>query len=301
MKTGIKIGIVALMLPFALAAQTDMVWDTYGLGFTLPRGMTITENNSEVFSAERSDLSLAIVPFKEGTVGPEELADLLIELARDFDYDVVTDVDDLQLDDLYGLYTEGTKDGAQAVLAALLDEGSESNYFVILVYESNTRDMAIELVASFYPYDGEVAGPTDMVWNTYGLGFALPAGMVITENNREAFSAERDDLLLSIVPFKENTVGPEELADFLIAMAEEFDYDVVTDVDELELDDLYGFYAVGTKDGGQAVLVTLMDEGSASNYFVIVVYTEARKSPAFETIFSFYPYEKYWEPLPDKE
>ena len=114
------------MLPFALAAQTDMVWDTYGLGFTLPRGMTITENNSEVFSAERSDLSLAIVPFKEGTVGPEELADLLIELARDFDYDVVTDVDDLQLDDLYGLYTEGTKDGAQAVLAALLDEAARA-------------------------------------------------------------------------------------------------------------------------------------------------------------------------------
>jgi hypothetical protein len=254
--------------------------------------MKITENNSEIFSAERNDLSLAIVPFKESSVGPEELADLLIELAEEFEYDVVTDADELELDGLYGYYTEGRKDGAQAVLTALMDEAGESNYFVILVYQPSTRDMAIEMIASFYPYEGETAAATDMVWDTYGLGFTLPNGMQITENNRDMFTAERDDLLLVIIPFKEGSVGPEDLADFLIAKAERFDYDVVTDVDEVELDDLYGFYTEGEKDGGQALLVALMDEESDSNYFVILVYNDASRDLAIETMISFYPYDK---------
>lgn len=286
------------MLVFVVAlsahAQTDMVWDTYGLGFTLPRGMKITENNVEIFSAERNDLSLAIVPFKEGSVDPEDLANLLIELAEEFEYDVVTDADELELDGLYGYYTEGRKDGATAVLAALMDEESESNYFVILVYGSGTRDLAIETIASFYPYEGnnEAAAATDMVWDTYGLGFSLPSGMQITENNRDIFSAERDDLLLTIIPFKEGSVNAEDLADFLIAMAERFEYDVVTDVDEVALDDLYGFYTEGEKDGGQALLVALMDEASDSNYFVILVYNDASRELAIETMISFYPYDK---------
>ena len=294
MKTGIATFLLVFVVALSAHAQTDMVWDTYGLGFTLPRGMKITENNVEIFSAERNDLSLAIVPFKEGSVDPEDLANLLIELAEDFDYDVVTDADELELDGLYGYYTEGRKDGATAVLAALMDEESESNYFVILVYGSGTRDLAIETIASFYPYGGnnEAAAATDMVWDTYGLGFSLPSGMQITENNRDIFSAERDDLLLTIIPFKENTVGPEDLADFLIAMAERFDYDVVTDVDEVALDDLYGFYTEGEKDGGQALLVALMDEESDSNYFVILVYNGASRDLAIETMISFYPYDK---------
>lgn len=294
MRTIITAFLLVFVLAFSAHAQTNMVWDTYGLGFTLPRGMTITENNSEIFSAERNDLSLAIVPFKEGTVGPEELADLLIELAEEFEYDVVTDADELELDGLYGYYTEGRKDGATAVLAALMDEESESNYFVILVYGSGTRDLAIETIASFYPYEGnnEAAAATDMVWDTYGLGFSLPSGMQITENNRDIFSAERDDLLLTIIPFKEGSVNAEDLADFLIAMAERFEYDVVTDVDEVALDELYGFYTEGEKDGGQALLVALMDEESDSNYFVILVYNGASRDLAIETMISFYPYDK---------
>lgn len=283
---------LVFVLAFSVHAQTDMVWDTYGLGFSLPRGMQITENNSEIFSAEGNDLSLAIVPFKESSVGPEELAELLIELADEFEYDVVTDADELELDGLYGYYTEGKKEGVQAVLVALMDEASESNYFVILVYKRNTRNTAIEMIASFYAYDEETAAATDMVWDTYGLGFSLPKGMQITENNRDMFSAERDDLLLTIISFKENTIGPEDLADFLIAMAEEFKYDVVTDVDEIELDDLYGFYTEGGKDGGQALLVALMDEESDSNYFVILVYNDVSRDLAIETMISFYPYDK---------
>ena len=153
MKTGISIVVLGLLLSFSAYAQTDMVWDNYGLGFTLPRGMTITENNSEVFSAERDDLVLSIIPFKESSVGVEDLADFLIDLAEEFEYDVVTDVDELELYELYGFYTEGEKDGVQAFLGALLDEESASNYFVVLVYTAASRDLAIDTLASFYPYD----------------------------------------------------------------------------------------------------------------------------------------------------
>lgn len=138
-----------------LVAQTDMIWDAYGLGFTLPSGMAITANDGEVFSAERHDLWLTIVPVPDRHVGPEELADAVVEMADALEYDSLTDADEIALQDLYGYYVEGRKDGAMAVVMALMDVESHGNFLVVIVYTGASRNRAIGLAQSFYAYDGD--------------------------------------------------------------------------------------------------------------------------------------------------
>jgi hypothetical protein len=139
-------------LPVA-QAQTDMVWDDYGLGFTLPRGMRVIENDGEVFSAESDDLHLTIMPYADPTLTPDDMADFVVAMANELDYDRLTDADELALNDLYGYYLEGVKDGVKAVLIALMDEHSASNYIVVIVYTREARNKAIRLAQSFYAYD----------------------------------------------------------------------------------------------------------------------------------------------------
>lgn len=86
-----------------------MVWDDYGLGFTLPKGLTITENDGDTFSAEGNDLYLTILPILDRTITEDDLADAVIAMATEMDYDDLTDADDLELNDLYGYYVGGKK------------------------------------------------------------------------------------------------------------------------------------------------------------------------------------------------
>ncbi len=138
-----------------LQAQTDMIWDEYGLGFTLAKGMNITENDGETFTAEQNDLFLTIVPIKDRSVTETDLADVVVTMAEEMEYDQLTDADELELNDLYGYYVEGSKDGAKAVVIALMDVESANNYLAVIVYTPASRDRAIKLARSFYAYDSE--------------------------------------------------------------------------------------------------------------------------------------------------
>ncbi len=132
---------------------------------------------------------------------------------------------------------------------------------------------------------------TDMIWEDFGLGFRLPPGMVITENDGETFTAENDDLVLSIVPVKDRSFTEDDLADAVIAMADELEYDEITDAHELELNDLYGFYVEGDKDGVQAVVIALMDTLSANNYLAVIAYTKKARQKAIDLARSFYAFD----------
>ena len=69
------------------------------------------------------------------------------------DYDSLTDADELELNDLFGYYVEGTKDGAHAVVIALMDVESANNYLAVIVFTPEVRNKAIQLARSFYAYD----------------------------------------------------------------------------------------------------------------------------------------------------
>ena len=53
--------LLSFLLVTNLSAQVDMVWDDYGLGFSLPRGMKITENDGDFFRLEPLEKILEVV------------------------------------------------------------------------------------------------------------------------------------------------------------------------------------------------------------------------------------------------
>lgn len=133
--------------------QTDMQWDSYGLGFTLEKGMRILTNNGEEFTAERQELYLTIHPLTNEYVTEDDLIDAVITMAQEMDYDDISDADVLELSDLLGVYIEGKTNGTSSFVIALMDTESAQNYIVIVIFEDSYRDKAIRMVHSFYPYD----------------------------------------------------------------------------------------------------------------------------------------------------
>ena len=136
-----------------VTGQTEMRWDSYGLGFTLEKGMNIITNNGEEFTAESKDIFLTIHPFTEVNVTEENLIEAVITMAEELELEDISDADVLELSDLYGVYIEGTTNSKSSFLIALMDTESAQNYIVIVLFTERSRDAAIRLVHSFFPYD----------------------------------------------------------------------------------------------------------------------------------------------------
>jgi hypothetical protein len=142
-------------ITFQAQAQEEWVWDEYGIAFILADGMKVTQNDGETFTAERSNLMLTMTPIVDSDINEDDLAAAVISMAVDMEYDGIEDADALELNDLVGFYVEGTKDGAGAFVIALLDKESASNYLVIIVFDDDSRDEAMEMALSLYAYDAE--------------------------------------------------------------------------------------------------------------------------------------------------
>lgn len=146
-----------LLLAFLLIAGSafaqDMIWDDYGIGFKLPPGMKVTENDGESFTAEGNGLVLMLQPVKDRTVTEEDLAQAALTMAVEAGYKAVSDADELELDDLYGYYIEGEMDGAKAFVIAMMDTLSANNYLAIILFNDRSRNPAVDLANSFYAYD----------------------------------------------------------------------------------------------------------------------------------------------------
>ncbi len=135
-------------------AQKDWRWDNHGVGFSAPENLRITTNNDEEFSAEGSDLILAIYVEQDGEVTEEALAEALIAAATEMEYDEISTVDELEIHDFVGYFVEGTKDGVGAFILTLLDKKSSTNLVVVIAYTSDAaRKKAIAIGDSFYAFD----------------------------------------------------------------------------------------------------------------------------------------------------
>lgn len=146
---------MSLAITFQAQAQEEWVWDEYGLAFILAEGMKVTQNDGETFTAERSNLFLSMVPIVDSEINEDDLAEAVIAMAIEMEYDEIEDADELELNDLVGYYVEGSKDGAGAFVIALLDSESASNYLVVIVFNDDSREEAMEIALSLYAYDGE--------------------------------------------------------------------------------------------------------------------------------------------------
>jgi hypothetical protein len=142
-----------LLLSISMNAQTDMIWDTHGVGFTVPDDFRIETNNAEDFTAGNDVLYLSILPWQDETVSEDDLADAVAAFAKELKYDRINEGDAIDIDDYTGYYIKGRKDGANAVLLALLDKESSTNLLVVIVYADGYEDAAVDIAASFYAYD----------------------------------------------------------------------------------------------------------------------------------------------------
>ena len=142
-----------LLGTFSIQAQTDMVWDAYGVGFSVPKDFVEETNNREEFSAGNDNVFMTIMPLADETITDDDLADAVVLMAEEMEYDRIQEGDEIDIDDFTGCYVKGKKDGANAILMALLDKESSTNLFVAIVYVNGFEDAAIDMAVSFYAYD----------------------------------------------------------------------------------------------------------------------------------------------------
>ena len=145
--------ICGLLLSVSMYAQTDMEWDTHGVGFTVPDDFKIETNNAEEFTADDGTLFLSILPIQDNTITTDDLAEAVADIAVDLEYDRIQEGDAIEVDDFTGYYVKGRKDGVNAVILGLLDKESSTNLLVVIVYADGFEDEAIEVASSFYAYD----------------------------------------------------------------------------------------------------------------------------------------------------
>lgn len=143
----------SLILTAPLQAQTDMEWDTHGVGFSVPDDFKIETNNAEEFTAGNDVLFLSILPIQDKTLTKDDLADAVVEMAEGLNYDRIQEGDEIEVDDFIGYYIKGRKDGVNAVFMALLDKESSTNLLVVIVYADDYEDEAVAIASSFYAYD----------------------------------------------------------------------------------------------------------------------------------------------------
>ena len=146
--------LACVLLTNTAFAQKDWRWDNHGVGFSAPSNLAVSTNNAQEFVAESSDLLLSIYAEQDAEVTEEHLAEALIAIATEMEYDNITAADELQIQDFKGFFVEGTKDGIGAFILTLLDHRSNTNLVVVIAYTSDAaRKKALALGDSFYAYD----------------------------------------------------------------------------------------------------------------------------------------------------
>lgn len=145
--------LIGIISCFLLHAQTEMHWDTHGIGFTVPSDFRVETNNAEEYIASNAYMSLSLAPVQDEKVTEDHLAEAVIEMAKEMQYNTLTDADRYEKEDLVGYYVEGKKSGVNAVVMAVLDKESSTNLIIVATYDDAHRDAAIRMIQSIFPYD----------------------------------------------------------------------------------------------------------------------------------------------------
>lgn len=154
MKKRFLAALVLLASLNTLSAQlVDYHWDTHGVGFGVPRDFSVKANNAEEFTAENGNVFLTILPFQDENVTKDNLAEAVVAMAVNMEYDSVEAADEADVDDFTGYYVKGTKEGVNALVMGLLDRKSSTNLLVIVAYMDGYESQALEIANSFYAFD----------------------------------------------------------------------------------------------------------------------------------------------------
>jgi hypothetical protein len=142
-----------ILIQQAAFAQTEMRWDTHGVGFTVPSNFKVSANNAEEYTAENDNLVLSIAPIQDENLTKENMAEVVLAMAEEMKYDAVDEGEEVNIHDFTGYFIKGRKDGVNAVVMALLDKESSTNLVVVIVYAEESFDDAVAIINSFVAYD----------------------------------------------------------------------------------------------------------------------------------------------------
>ncbi len=146
-------------------------------------------------------------------------------------------------------------------------------------------------VSVFLVFSISVSAQSEWEWDTHGIGFTTPSGFKVTTNNAEEFSAESENVFVTLSAWQDENVTVDNLEDTLITIAVELGYDQITDAEWVDHEDFEGYALNGTKDGVNAIIGTLLDTQSSTNLIVIVVYLPGYEYQAEQILMSIYPYD----------
>lgn len=128
---------------------------------------------------------------------------------------------------------------------------------------------------------------SDWEWEQYGVVFSAPDGFKIDECTDRELSGSVDGIRLNVVPFSDMGVSEDILDDYTIQMATDFDFQDLSDTEELELEGFSGSYISGTRNGEPALLMVLLGDEESNNFIVTISYPAAEKATAINILESF--------------
>ena len=142
--------VAVLMASFTSNAQLKTwTWSQHGLSFKAPSDAQVTENSSEVFTAQSADIMITIQLVDYTGVSMEELGTILGTMAAESGMEAGSDIGELQLTTMAGAYVEGTVQGANVIYVLLADEESNIALFAGVVYADGQEKKATDIVNSF--------------------------------------------------------------------------------------------------------------------------------------------------------
>jgi hypothetical protein len=156
MKELCRIGLVAVLSLFSLAAYSqddwDYEWEQYHIVFTLAEDFKVTSNTAEEFVASGDGMEFGIFPFSDETVDHSNITEYTIAIAKTLKLEELDDVDVLNLNGLKGAYVEGYKEGVRIVLLGFIDPESDTNFFSVISFaddDKNAEDETVRIIKSF--------------------------------------------------------------------------------------------------------------------------------------------------------
>ena len=134
-----------------LSAQQQYTWDMYDLSFTLADDFEEVTNDEDEFSAMGYGMDLTILPFHDGDIDADDITIYTMSMAATLELDNIGDLDVIELNDYTGAYAEGEVDGVTIFIMGLIDPQSETNFFILIAFESDDEysiDRAVDICRS---------------------------------------------------------------------------------------------------------------------------------------------------------
>jgi hypothetical protein len=145
--------ILLTLFTYKMDAQHEYTWEEYGISFSLADDFKETVNNIEEFSATGDGMEMSIIPFKDGSIDDNDITTYTMSVAASLKLDKIEDISTIDINGFKGGYAEGVQDGAKIFIMGLIDPDSETNFFVMIVFQDkdqNAIDEAINICKSIH-------------------------------------------------------------------------------------------------------------------------------------------------------